>query len=79
MRQHLAASSLHGLLNSRVSGIGDALISLTMVISTYIEYRVVLTVIPTDYLVVLLYKREETVCPVLQLCPFLHLSKQPRT
>ena len=79
MRQHLTTSCLHSLLHCRIAGIGDALITLAMIVGTHVEYRVVLTVVPTDDLVILLDKREKIVCPVLQLRPLLHLGKEPRT
>ena len=75
--ENLSSSGIHRFLNGGIAGIGDTLITLTVIIGTYIEYRVVLTVIPADYLVVLLDKREEIVGTIFQFGSLLHLCQEP--
>ena len=59
--QYLSACGKHSLRHLRTRGLGDALITLTMVVGADIEDGVVLTVIPLHQLVVLADEREEAV------------------
>jgi len=56
---------------------GDALVSLTMIVRTYVEVNVILTVIPPDYFGIC----DETGCvlffPSLKPGSLIHLCKQP--
>ena len=79
--EYLPAGGLHGLCHMGVAGFRDALIALAVVVGTYIEDGVVLTVVPTHDLVLFFHEREETVVAacLFSLTAFLHLSQQPRT
>ena len=62
-----------------VVGAGDALVTLAVVVGTYIKDGMILAVVPADKLLVTLSKREEVVATAFVLFAFLNLCQQPRT
>ena len=78
IHQYLSASLTYCLFHMCVVGACYALISLAMVVGTHIEDGVILTVVPTNKLVVALGEREEVVASALMLAALLNLCQQPR-
>ena len=62
-----------------IAGLGDTLITLTVVIGADIEDGMILPVVPADDLIVFLDEGEETVAAVFALLALLHLGEEPRT
>ena len=66
-REDLPACGFDGFHHGLVAGPRDALIALAMVVGTYVEYRMVFAVVPTDQLSVAFAEREESTVVVTQL------------
>ena len=77
--EHLSASLADGLLDMRTRGLGDALITLAVVVGADIEDGMVFAVVPADELIVLTGEGEEAVGAFLMLLALLHLGEEPRT
>ena len=61
----------------RIVGLGDALITLTMIIGTHIEDGMILAIVPANQLIILLDEREEVIATLLMLLALLHLGQEP--
>ena len=76
-RENLSACGFDGFHHGLVAGSRDALIALAMVVGTYVEYRMVFAVVPTDQLSVAFVEREESTVVVTQLFAFFYLGIEP--
>ena len=77
IEEHLATRLADGLLDMGTGGLGDALITLAVVVGADIEDGMVFAVVPADELIVLSREREETVGAFLMLFALGHLSQEP--
>ena len=75
--KNLTSSLGDGFSHVGVAGIGDALVTLAMVVGTDIKDGVVFTIVPANDLIVFLDKREETVGSVFVTTAFFHLGEYP--
>ena len=75
--ENLSAGGTDGLHHMGVAGLGDTLITLTVVIGADIEDGMILPVVPADDLIVFLDEGEETVAAVFALLALLHLGEEP--
>ena len=57
--------------------LGDALVALAVVVSTYIKEGVVFAVVPADERIFLLGEGEEVVAVLSHLSALLHLCQEP--
>ena len=76
-REDLPACGFDGFHHGLVAGPRDALIALAMVVGTYVEYRMVFAVVPTDQLSVAFAEREESTVVVTQLFALFYLGIEP--
>ena len=79
--EYLSEGFCHCLRDCRTGCSGDALITLAMVVGTHIEERVVLSIVPTNQLVVGFLEGKERIGVLLffQFLSLLHLCQEPTT
>ena len=75
--QYLSTCIADGFCHMRIVGLGDALITLTMIIGTHIEDGMILAIVPANQLIILLDEREEVIPTLLMLLALLHLGQEP--
>ena len=77
IHHYLSACRRYGLSGLSIGGTCYALISLAMVVSTYIKNGMILAVVPTDNLLVSLGKGKERLMFLSQGFALLYLCQQP--
>ena len=77
--QYLSAGFEDSLFDMGTGGLGDALITLAVVVGTDIEDGVILTIVPADEFIILSREREEAIGTLLMFLALGHLGKEPRT
>ena len=75
--QYAPLGVVNSLFHMFVGGLGDALVTLAVVVGAYIKYGMVVAVVPSDELVVFFDELEESVTSRFLVPALFYLCQQP--